>query len=159
MEDLTQNSEEMKLTTISSLIAQIHTEATNYLDTKLQTEGLSKLATSHGFIIFTLSRNKDEETSELKPMTMSEIAQKVGKDKSTTTVLIEKLVKLGYVHREKSSLDSRVWLISLSEKGKSYTNQMEQISKELSEKFYAGFSEEEKKTVFSLLKKIQSNFS
>ena len=159
MEDLTQNSEEMKLTTISSLIGQIHTEATNYLDAKLQTEGLSKLATSHGFIIFTLSRNKDEETSELKPMTMSEIAQKVGKDKSTTTVLIEKLVKLGYVHREKSTFDSRVWLISLSEKGKSYTNQMEQISKELSEKFYEGFSEDEKKTVFSLLKKIQSNFN
>ena len=159
MKDLTQNTEELQLSTISSLIAQIHTEATNYLDAKLQAEGLSKLATSHGFIIFTLSRNKDEETSELKPMTMSEIAQKVGKDKSTTTVLIEKLVKLGYVHREKSTFDSRVWLISLSEKGKSYTNQMEQISKELSEKFYEGFSEDEKKTVFSLLKKIQSNFS
>ena len=158
MEDLTQNSEEMKLTTISSLIAQIHTEATNYLDARLQEEGLSKLAASHGFIIFTLSRNKDEN-SELKPMTMSEVAQKVDKDKSTTTVLIEKLVKLGYVHREKSPLDSRVWLISLTEKGKSYTNQMEQISKELSEKFYEGFSEDEKKTVFSLLKKIQSNFS
>ena len=159
MEDLTQNSKEMKLTTISSLIAQIHTEATNYLDARLQEEGLSKLAASHGFIIFTLSRNKDEETSEFKPMAMTEIAQKVAKDRSTTTVLIEKLVKLGYVHREKSPLDSRVWLISLTEKGKSYTNQMEQISKELSEKFYEGFSEDEKKTVFSLLKKIQSNFS
>ena len=90
MEDLTQNSEEMKLTTISSLIAQIHTEATNYLDTKLQTEGLSKLATSHGFIIFTLSRNKDEETSELKPMTMSEIAQKVGKDKAKGCLIVSR---------------------------------------------------------------------
>ena len=157
MEDLTQNSEEMKLTTISSLIAQIHTEATNYLDAKLQAEGLSKLAASHGFIIFTLSRNKDEN-SELKPMTMSEVAQKVDKDKSTTTVLVEKLVKLGYAQREKSSIDSRVSFISLSEKGKSYTKRMEQISKILSEKFYAGFSEDEKKTVFSLLKKIQSNF-
>ena len=43
MEDLTQNSEEMKLTTISSLIAQIHTEATNYLDAKLQEEGFTFL--------------------------------------------------------------------------------------------------------------------
>ncbi len=158
MEDLTQNSEEVKLTTISSLIAHIHTEATNFLDLQLKNEGLSKLAASHGFIIFTLSRNKDEETSELKPLTMTEVAQKIDKDKSTTTVLIEKLVKLGYVHREKSKIDSRVSFISLSEKGKSYSNQMEQISKILSEKFYAGFSEDEKKTVFSLLEKIQSNF-
>ena len=159
MEDLTQNSEEMKLSTISSLIAQIHTEATNFLDSQLKTEGMSQISTSHGFILFTLSQNKKEDNSELKPMTMSEIAQKVDKDKSTTTVLIEKLVKLGYVQREKSKIDSRVSFISLSEKGKSYTKLMEQISKELSEKFYAGFSEDEKKTVFSLLKKIQSNFS
>ena len=158
MEDLTLNSEEMKLSTISSLIAQIHTEATNFLDSQLKTEGMTQISTSHGFILFTLSQNKNEDNSELKPMTMSEIAQNVDKDKSTTTVLIEKLVKLGYVQREKSKIDSRVSFISLSEKGKSYTKRMEQISKELSEKFYAGFSEDEKKTVFSLLKKIQSNF-
>ena len=159
MEELTQNSEELKLSTISSLIDQIHTEATYFLDCKLKAEGLSKLASSHGFIIFTLSQNKDEKTSELKPLTMTEVAQKIGKDKSTTTVLIEKLVKFGYVHREKSSIDSRVWLISLTEEGKSYTNKMEQISKILLEKFYEGFSEDEKKTVFTLLKKIQSNFN
>ena len=158
MEDLTLNSEEMKLSTISSLIAQIHTEATNFLDSQLKTEGMTQISTSHGFILFTLSQNKNEDSSELKPMTMSEIAQNVDKDKSTTTVLIEKLVKLGYVQREKSKIDSRVSFISLSEKGKSYTKRMEQISKELSEKFYADFSEDEKKTVFSLLKKIQSNF-
>jgi DNA-binding MarR family transcriptional regulator len=158
MEDLTQNSEEMKLSTISSLIAQIHTEATNFLYSQLKTEGMSQISNSHGFILFTLSQNKNEDNSELKPMTMSEIAQNVDKDKSTTTVLIEKLRKLGYVQKEKATGDTRFCLISLTEKGKSYTKQMEQISKILTEKFYAGFSEDEKKTVFSLLEKIQSNF-
>ncbi|MBQ1198353.1 MAG: transcriptional regulator [Spirochaetaceae bacterium] len=158
MEELTQNSEELKLSTISSLIDQIHTEATYFLDCKLKAEGLSKLASSHGFIIFTLSQNKDEETLELKPLTMKEITRIIDKDKSTTTVLIEKLRKLGYVQKEKATGDTRFCLISLTEKGKSYTKQMEQISKILTEKFYAGFSEDEKKTVFTLLKKIQSNF-
>ncbi len=158
MEDSLENLEEMKLTTISSLIAQIHTEATNYLDAQLKAEGLSEITASHGYILFTLSKNKSEENFELKPMSMTEIAQKVDKDKSTTTVLIEKLIKFGYVQREKSQTDSRVSFISLSEKGKSVIEKMEQISVELSQKFYTGFTEEEKKTVFSLLKKIQSNF-
>ena len=60
MEDLTLNSEEMKLSTISSLIAQIHTEATNFLDSQLKTEGMTQISTSHGFILFTLSQNKNE---------------------------------------------------------------------------------------------------
>ena len=153
MKDLTQNSEELKLSTISSLIAHIHSEATDFLDAKLKDEGLSKLSASHGYIIF-----KDEETLELKPLTMKEITRIIDKDKSTTTVLIEKLRKLGYVQKEKATGDTRFCLISLTEKGKSYTKQMEQISKILTEKFYAGFSEDEKKTVFTLLKKIQSNF-
>lgn len=156
MENIEQ-SQEKNLTTISSLIAQIQSDANNYLDSQLKKIGLSEITTSHGYILFILSKNK--KTKELAPMSMKEISKKIDKDKSTTTVLIEKLLKYGYVIREKNNTDTRYSYISLSEKGKSFIPEMERISKELSEKFYNGFSEDEKKTVFYLLDKILSNFN
>ena len=92
MENIEQ-SQEKKLTTISSLIAQIQSDANNYLDSQLKKIGLSEITTSHGYILFILSKNKNKETKELDPMSMKEISKKIDKDKSTTTVLIEKLLK------------------------------------------------------------------
>lgn len=158
MENIEQ-SQEKKLTTISSLIAQIQNDANNYLDSQLKKIGLSEITTSHGFILFVLSQNKNTETQKIEPMTMKEISKRIDKNKSTMTVLIDKLLKYGYIIREKNNSDTRYSYISLSEKGKSFIPEMERISKELSEKFYNGFSEDEKKTVFYLLDKILSNFN
>lgn len=158
MENIEQ-SQEKKLSTISSLIAQIQNDANNYLDSQLKKIGLSEITTSHGFILFVLSQNKNTETQKLEPMTMKEISKRIDKNKSTMTVLIDKLLKYGYIIREKNNTDTRYSYISLSEKGKSFIPEMERISKELSEKFYNGFSEDEKKTVFYLLDKILSNFN
>lgn len=158
MENIEQ-SQEKNLTTISSLIAQIQNDANNYLDSQLKKIGLSEITTSHGFILFVLSQNKNTETQKLEPMTMKEISKRIDKNKSTMTVLIDKLLKYGYIIREKNNTDTRYSYISLSEKGKSFIPEMERISKELSEKFYNGFSEDEKKTVFYLLDKILSNFN
>ena len=58
MENIEQ-SQEKKLTTISSLIAQIQNDANNYLDSQLKKIGLSEITTSHGFILFVLSQNKN----------------------------------------------------------------------------------------------------
>ena len=139
MENIEQ-SQEKKLTTISSLIAQIQNDANNYLDSQLKKIGLSEITTSHGFILFVLSQNKNTETQKLEPMTMKEISKRIDKNKSTMTVLIDKLLKYGYIIREKNNTDTRYSYISLSEKGKSFIPEMERISKELSEKFYNGFS-------------------
>ena len=141
MENIEQ-SQEKKLTTISSLIAQIQNDANNYLDSQLKKIGLSEITTSHGFILFVLSQNKNTETQKLEPMTMKEISKRIDKNKSTMTVLIDKLLKYGYIIREKNNTDTRYSYISLSEKGKSFIPEMERISKELSEKFYNGFSED-----------------
>lgn len=153
------NETQNEISTISSLIAQIQNDATVFLDNQLKLAGLTEISTSHGFILFVLSQNKDVKTNELVPMTMKQISAKIDKNKSTTTVLIDKLQKYEYITRKKDEKDERFAYISLSSKGKSYIEKMENISKELSEKFYKGFSEEEKKTVFSLLKKILSNFN
>ncbi|MGO0943864.1 MarR family winged helix-turn-helix transcriptional regulator [Clostridioides difficile] len=43
---------------------------------------------------------------------MKEIAAKIGKDKSTVTVLVNKLINLGYLERQKCTNDKRITSLS-----------------------------------------------
>lgn len=89
---------------------------------------------------------------------MGELARQVNRDKSTVTVLVRKLEQNGFVLREISADDNRVTYISLSEKGREYTDLTASISRELIATCYQGFSEQEKQQVFSLLRRIALNF-
>ncbi|MCR4789762.1 MAG: MarR family transcriptional regulator [Treponemataceae bacterium] len=144
-----ENSEN-QLNTISSLISQIHDSACEFLERRLKEEGLDNIASSHGYILYLL-------TVEGK-MQMNRIAEKIAKTKSTTTVLINKLEKLGLIERQADENDKRISYISLSDKGRDYTEKTKKISSELTEKFYENFSQEEKNTIFNLLRRIDSNF-
>ena len=72
MENTTQ-TQEKNLTTISSLVAQIQSDANNYLDSQLKKFGLSEITTSHGYILFFFSISKKKETKERPPMSMKEL--------------------------------------------------------------------------------------
>lgn len=109
------------------------------------------MASSHGFILYTLSISES--------LTMTDLAKSINKDKSTTTALIKKLEKAGLVERTSSDKDRRVIYIKLSPQGAAYASSMAAISKELTQTCYKNFTEQEKVTVFSLLTKISSNFT
>ena len=49
---------------------------------------------------------------------MGNIAQAINRDKSTVTVLVNKLERLKYIEKRKDATDSRVTLIRLTPKGK-----------------------------------------
>lgn len=136
---------------ILNLISRIHSDVADYLQTKLKDLGLEKMASSHGNILYRL-------TLEEK-LTMSDLAKLVNRDKSTVTVLVRKLEEKGFIKREISEEDGRVSYISLTEEGKSFTQDTSGISKELKEIGYKGFSEEEKNMLLSFLLRISENFS
>lgn len=89
---------------------------------------------------------------------MKDIANLIGKNKSTVTELVNKLLKLGYIKKEKSQTDKRVTLISLTEKGKSIRDTFDTISQNLVKTAYQGFTDEEEETFLRLLKKLYTNF-
>ena len=104
----------------------------------------------HGFILYRLSL--------AERLTMGELAQLVNRDKSTVTVLIRKLEATGFVEREVSEKDSRVVYIKLTPQGREYNDKTKDISRQLIERCYQGFSQEERQTTFALLKRIFNNF-
>ena len=142
---------ERAYSSITSLISKIHSLASDFLRLQLEKENLPEFVSSHGNILFQLS--------QVDKLTMTELAQKINRDKSTTTVLVRKLINVGYVEREQSTADNRVVYIRLSPAGRAHTRATQQISGLLNNTCYTGFSEKEKEDVYNLLLRIAENFN
>lgn len=138
---------EYNLDSIVSLISHIHTLTADFTNQRLSDSG--KFVSSHGFILYLLSVEK--------VLSKKEIAERINRDKSTTTVLIRRLLNEGLVEEKSDDKDSRVKLISLTKKGQKLNELTGGISKELREVCLKDFSEKEKDTLLSLLLKMNKN--
>ena len=133
-----------------SLLSHIHTITADFIIEKLKERGYPDFASSHGNILFQLSVNEE--------MTMGELSEKINRDKSTTTVLVRKLESEGFITGKPDPADKRSRIIYLTAKGKQFNKTAMDLSKDLLETFYRGFSEEEKQTFFQALMRIKDNF-
>lgn len=139
----------MKTTDALSLLSKIRQKANRRILTGLAQYNIEGLATSHGDILFALFHRER--------MTMAEIAGKIRRDKSTVTALVNKLIQLGYIKRERDPVDTRVYYVSLTDTGKALQPAFEAISREVMETFYQNISEEEKEILLKILMKIEGN--
>lgn len=133
-----------------SLLSNIHTITADFLTERLKKCGYPDFASSHGNILFQLSVNEK--------MTMGDLAEKINRDKSTTTVLVRKLESEGLITGESDPADKRSRIIFLTEKGKQFNKTARELSNELLGTFYKGFSEEEKEEFVKYLLRIKDNF-
>ena len=140
-----------QLSGILSLVSKIHAETVAYLNKELANNGLPDFSTSHGNIMYRLSKAES--------LSMTEIARLIHRDKSTATVLVNKLERFGFVKRTRCENDSRRILLVLTDKGTAYNKATAEISKRLIERCYQGFSDEEKEMAYGLLSRIADNFS
>lgn len=142
-------NEAMNSNDIISLISKIREKVNKRLIAEMESHGIQGIVTSHGDILYALNHKSR--------MTMAEIASAIGKDKSTVTALVEKLVKLNYVSKERDTEDTRIVYVTLTQRGEELKPVFNQISKELLEVFYKELTEEEKEVLFRLLNKIYCN--
>ena len=133
-----------------SLVSRIHSLSVDFLRRKLNEMGLPELSSSHGYILFLLSRDE--------MLTMGEIAKKISKNKSTATVLVRKLEANGLVESFSNKDDARSKFVKLTSKGKEYNDATSAISKNLLQTFYRDFSEDEKQQLLFFLQRISENF-
>ncbi len=123
-----------------------------FIQKELKENNLSEIDPSYGNILTVLYENNNI-------LTMNEIAKKTKKDKSTITVLANKLCKLGYVEKVKCEHDNRVTYIKLTEKAMNIKEKYMKICKNLNKTVFNDFSEAEKKEFLKLLKKMNNNLS
>jgi len=135
---------------IISLIARIREKSSRFISSELKRHGLGDLKPIHGDILLTLFYHDDP--------TMKELAVLVDRQKSTVTTLVEKLIRLGYAKKKQDPDDSRIFRISLTEKGRALKDSLIEISVNLLEKVYKDMPVDERKQVVSSLKKINDNW-
>ena len=140
----------MSTTDIISLIAKIREKTNRFIVLEMSKNGINDIVTSHGDIIYALLKNKQ--------LTMAEIAEKIDRDKSTVTALVDKLVRLGYVTKQRDTQDTRVVYVSLTDKGIELKTIFEAVSNDVLYTFYNGISEKEKEELLRILTKIYNNF-
>ena len=133
-----------------SLLSHIHTITADFLIEKLKERGYPDFASSHGNILFQLSVNEK--------MTMGELSEKINRDKSTTTVLVRKLEKDGFITGDAAPNDKRSRIIYLTEKGRQFNATAQELSSDLLGTFFKGFTENEKEEFFKILLRIKKNF-
>lgn len=135
---------------IISLISKIRESANKFITDEMDKWGAKGLVPSHGDILSALLKHER--------LTMKEIADKIGRDKSTVTVLVNKLIDQGYIEKTRDIEDNRVVFVSLTEKGRELKPMFDSISKDLLSIVYKGVSEDEKEELLTILRKIKNNF-
>ena len=132
--------------TVISLISRIHSQTQELTNSMLSKH---KLVSSHGFILYLLSVHEE--------LTMGNLSKLINRNKSTTTVLIRKLIEEDLIKVGQAKNDTRKKIISLTEKGREYNSLTAAGSQNLLKSCYMDFSDEEKDTLLMLLKKMSRN--
>jgi DNA-binding MarR family transcriptional regulator len=134
---------------VISLIANIREKANKLILHEMNHCGISGIVPSHGDIIVALLQERK--------LTMKEIAARIDKDKSTVTALVDKLIKMGYVEKNRNLEDHREVFVSLTERGLALKPQFDTVSSHLLSVVYNGISEEEKEILINILTKMKNN--
>ena len=110
---------------VMSLISRIKEAANDLIINELKLAGYNDIVPSHGDILYILYDSKE--------ISMKEIASKIHRTKATTTVLVDKLEKLGF------------------------KPVFENISIKLNKKVYAGISQKNAELLELLLGQVRKN--
>ncbi|HIR90329.1 MAG TPA: winged helix-turn-helix transcriptional regulator [Candidatus Limicola stercorigallinarum] len=132
-----------------SVLARTRTQANHFLVREMAAAGMGNLATSHGDIL--------SELFEEDALLMSQLAHRVGRDPSTVTALVKRLVAAGYVTTARNTHDRRAVMVSLTPAGHNLRSRFAAISKRLLAVQSEGISSHDAQVARRVLLRMQEN--
>jgi len=132
------------------LIARIH-QLSGRIFARMLKEHEIEINPAQGRIMFVLWKNDG--------IPITELAGKTSLEKSTLTSMLDRLEDAGYVARVPSPDDRRKILIRRTAKDRAWQKVYVQVSQQMTELFYAGFSQPEVDEFERYLKRIFDNLS
>ena len=143
--------EERKLeNTLYSSIARLYHKNRCFMDEQLRKRGITELGFSHIRIIIILH--------VFKVLSMKEVTEKISKDKSTVTILVNKLEKKGYLRKKVCEEDRRVTYLELEDKAKEILNIIFEVSDIFQNRVENILDEEERKMFIKIMSKLIENW-
>lgn len=117
----------------------------------LTTHGISEFNGAQGRILFVLW--------ETDGIPISELARRTGLAKTTLTSMLDRMEQKELITRVYSPADRRTVKIRLTEKALNLREHYDQVSDEMNQIFYKGFSDEEIHTLETGLRKVLANLT
>jgi len=128
---------------IGKWITVLYRTGRSYFDYRTEKYGISS---SHMFFLLCLYRKQG--------LSQNAISKELNLDKGTTARISATLEILGYVTRQQDVKDKRAYEVFLTEKGKKLEPQIRVILKEWAHIATKGFTAEEEKVAYQLLKRM-----
>ncbi len=130
------------------LLSMVHQLMGRVFNRLLREHGI-ELNSAQGRILFVLWEEDSIPITELAHATML--------SKSTLTSMLDRLEETGHIRREHSPEDRRVTLIAVTERNRLLRDRYDQVSREMTELFYEGFTLDEIATFEVGLRRILVN--
>jgi len=140
----------MKADNTIKLLSRTKEYADQVIIEGLKKMGVDGVVPSHGEIIATLFKQEE--------LTMTDIANKISRDKSTVTTLVKKLIKAGILTTRPNEKDKRSSYVYLTIKGRTLEQGFKDISEELYKIQYLDITDEERYIFRQVLIKMNLNF-
>ena len=140
-----------KQTTVPFLAALFRTRSNEFFIAELQRRGIEDLVPAHGDLFAHLFGGKS--------LTVTELAERTGRTKSTVSVLAGKLEKAGYLLREPDPADARLLRLRLTPKGEALDAVFSEISEELHRRMLAALGSADLAQLERLLEKSTRIFT
>lgn len=113
--------------------------------------GIDEVSVTNGWIIRYLYENRDRDIFQ------KDIEKRFSIGRSTVTNTIQLMEKKGYIRRDAVESDARLKKVVLTEQGIELHNSMRKVSKELDARTLEGISDEELRTFFEVIEKLEKN--
>ena len=140
----------MQNTRIPFLAGRLSDKVSRFIEAELCEAGYSDLLPSHGDLLNALMMHE-----ELSVLALTKLTHR---SKSTVSALADKLVALGYIEKRRSTEDSRVMLLTLSDKGRAVEPVMHCISHKLAQRLTEGIEANEIAQTEAILERLLRRF-
>ena len=131
------------------LISRIKQTGTRIFDRLLSESGIDSFNGAQGRILYVLWQQDG--------ITISSLSAKTSLANTTLTAMLDRMEMLGLIVRKPDPADRRSRLIALTEKARSLQGDYANISQQMNERYYAGFTEEEIVVFEGYLQRVLSN--
>jgi DNA-binding MarR family transcriptional regulator len=133
------------------LITKIHQLMLRVFDKLLEEHNINEITTAQGRVMFPIWREDNISFKDLRKKAML--------SKATLSYMLDKLEETGHIERVRSEVDKRTIYIKLTKKNKELQENYVQVSLEMKDLFYNGFSEKEIDELESYLRRLLDNLT
>ena len=135
---------------IISQVSRIREKANRFIESELRARNMSGIVPAHGAVLGFLLRQPG-------PVALKLVVEHTRRAKSTITVMVNNLVKHGYIERTPCPDDARYSLISVTPKARALSSDFEEITQKMLHWVFGEMPLSDREQLMTLLEQLERN--